>query len=69
MKYDMCLVDICTTNSIFREIYNVSTLTKRSGNISIIARRGDVIIDSTRVILTIPMGSRVLSKMLYCVSI
>ena len=44
MKDDMCLVDICTTNSIFGK-YNVSTLVKRSGNIQTIAARDDVIID------------------------
>src|SRR3954470_17339090 len=44
MKDDMCLVDICTTSSIFGK-YNVSALIKRSGNTQTIAARDNVIID------------------------
>ena len=65
----ICALWTYAPQTLYPGKYNVSTLTKRPGNISAIAGRDDVIVDSTRVIFTIPMDTRVLSNMLYCVLI
>jgi hypothetical protein len=55
----MCLMDSCTTNSILQEIKYFQTLTKRTGNILIIAGRDTNIVRSGRATIVLPMGTQV----------
>jgi hypothetical protein len=48
MEEEMCLVDSCTTNSIFRETKYFQTLTRRCGNILTIAWLDAMIVGSGR---------------------
>ena len=60
IKDDLCLVDICTTNSILREVKCFHSCWEKRRYFKI-ARRDEVFVGSTRVIFTIPMGTRVTS--------
>src|SRR3954465_3852141 len=64
----ICVMWTYAPQTLYSGKYNVSTLTKRSGNISIIAGRDDVTIDSTRVIFIIPMGTLEWYKRYFIVS-
>jgi hypothetical protein len=55
----MCLVDSCTTNSILRETKYFQTITKRTGNILITARRNASIVDSVKATITLLMGTQI----------
>jgi hypothetical protein len=46
MEEELCIVDSCTTNFIFRETNYFQTLTKRSGNVLTIAGRDATIVGS-----------------------
>jgi hypothetical protein len=55
----MCLVDSCTTNSIFRETKYFQTLTQRSGNVLTIDRHDAMIVGSGRATITFLNGTQV----------
>jgi peptide/histidine transporter 3/4 len=55
-------VDICTTNTIFREIKYFQTLTKSKGNVTTIACRDIMIVGSGRATLILPMGTQLIIK-------
>jgi hypothetical protein len=57
MEEEMYLVDSCTTNSILREIKYFQTLTRRTGNILIIAGCDMNIVGSGRATIVLPMGT------------
>jgi hypothetical protein len=57
MEEEMYLVDSCTTNSILREIKYFQTLTRRTGNILIIAGCDMNIVGSGRATIVLPMGA------------
>jgi hypothetical protein len=59
MEEEMCLVDSCTTNTILREIIYFQTLTKRTGNILIVAGRDASIVGSETATIILPMGTQV----------
>jgi hypothetical protein len=59
MEEEMCLVDICTTNTIFRETKYFQTLTKRMGNILTIAGRDTCIVGSAEATIILPIGTQV----------
>jgi hypothetical protein len=59
MEEEMCLMDSCTTNSILQEIKYFQTLTKRTGNILIIAGRDTNIVGSGQATIVLPMGTQV----------
>jgi len=56
---ELCHVDSCTTNSIFREIKYFQTLTKKEGNIMTIAGRDALIVGSGQATITLPMGTQI----------
>jgi hypothetical protein len=56
----MCLMDRCTTNSIFRETKYFQTITRRSRNVLTIARRDATIVGSGRATITFPNGTQVM---------
>jgi hypothetical protein len=62
MEEEMCLVDSYTTNSILREEKYFLTLTRRSGNILIIAGRDVMIIVSGRATITFSNGTQVTTE-------
>jgi hypothetical protein len=62
MEEEMCLVDSYTTNSILREEKYFLTLTRRSGNILIIAGRDAMIIVSGRATITFSNGTQVTTE-------
>jgi hypothetical protein len=59
MEEEMCLVDRCTTNSIFRETKYFQTLTRRTRNILTIAGRDTDIVGSSRATILFLMGTQV----------
>jgi hypothetical protein len=59
MEEEMCLVDICTTNSILRKTKYFQTLTKRTRNILTIAGRDACIVGSGKANITLSMGTQV----------
>jgi hypothetical protein len=59
MEEEICLVDSCTTNSIFREIKYFQTLTRRSGNILTITGCNTTIVGSGRATITFSNGTQV----------
>jgi hypothetical protein len=59
MEGELCLVDSCTTISIFRETKYFQTLTRRSKNILTIAECDVMIIGSGRATITFPNGTQV----------
>lgn len=60
MEEELCLVDSGTTNSILRETKYFQTLTKKQGNILIIAGRDATIVGTSRatIVLSITLVSR-----------
>jgi hypothetical protein len=54
---ELCFVDSCTTNSIFREIKYFQTLKKRDEKVLTIAGHDAVIVGSGRATITLPMGT------------
>jgi hypothetical protein len=62
MDEEMCLMDSCTTNSIFRETKYFQTLTWRTGNILTIAGRDTNIVGSGRATIVLPMSAQVTIK-------
>ena len=60
MDEELCLVDSGTTNSILRETKYFQTLTKKQGNILIIAGRDATIVGTSRatIVLSITFVSR-----------
>jgi hypothetical protein len=59
MEEEICLVDICTTNTIFRETKYFQTLTKRMRNILTIAGRDTCIVGSAKATIILPIGTQV----------
>jgi hypothetical protein len=59
MKEEICLVNSCTTNTIFREIKYFQTLTKRTGNILTIVGRDTYIVGLEKATIILPMGTQV----------
>jgi hypothetical protein len=57
MKEEMCLVDSCTANSIFRETKYFQTLTQRYRNVLTIAGCDATIVGSGRSTITFPDGN------------
>jgi hypothetical protein len=55
---EICLVDSCTTNKL-RETKYFYTLTKREGNILIIAGRDAMIVGAGRATITLPMSTQI----------
>jgi hypothetical protein len=59
---EMCLVDSCTSNSILKETKYFQTLTRRSENVLIIARRDATIVGSGWAAITFPNGTQVTTE-------
>ena len=55
MEEEICLVDSCTTNTIFRETKYFQTLKKSKRNIITIDGHDAMIICSSSAIITLPM--------------
>ena len=62
MKKELCLMDLCTTNSILREMKYFQTLKKREGNIMTIAGHDVLIVGSGRATITLPMGTQIMME-------
>jgi hypothetical protein len=60
MEEEMCLVDSCTTYSIFRETKYFQTLIQRSGNVLTIVGCDTTIVGSDRAIITFSNGTQVM---------
>jgi peptide/histidine transporter 3/4 len=58
MEEEIYLVDICTTNTILREIKYFQNLIKSKGNVITIAGRDAVIVGSGRATLILPMDTQ-----------
>jgi isochorismate hydrolase len=56
----MCLVDSCTTNSIFKKTKYFQTLTQRSENILTITGCDATIVGSGRATITFPNGTQLM---------
>ena len=56
---ELCLVDLCTTNSILREMKYFQTLKKREENIMTIVGHDALIVGSGRATITLPMGTQI----------
>ncbi|KAJ1293886.1 hypothetical protein BS78_01G103700 [Paspalum vaginatum] len=56
-KEQLCLVDSCTTNTVFTEIKYFQTLRKIEGNVLTIAGRDALIVGSGKTIITLPMDT------------
>jgi len=56
---ELCLVDICTTNSILMEMKYFQTLRTREGNVLTIAGRDATIVGSGRATIVLPMGTHI----------
>ena len=59
MDEELCLVDSGTTNSILRETKYFQTLTKKQGNVLIIAGRDATIVGTGRATIVLPMGTHI----------
>ena len=59
---ELCLVDLCTTNSILREMKYFQTLKKREGNIMTIAGQDALIVGSERATIILPMGTQIMME-------
>jgi hypothetical protein len=59
MEEEMCLVDICTTITILREIKYFQILTKRLGNILTIVGHDACIVGSGKATIILPMSTQV----------
>ena len=59
MEEELCLVDSGTTNSILRETKYFQTLTKKQGNVLIIAGRDATIVGTGRATIVLPMGTHI----------
>jgi ubiquinone biosynthesis protein Coq4 len=59
MEEEMCLVDSCTINSIFREAKYLQTHTWRTVNILTIVGRDMNIVGSGKATIVLPMGTQV----------
>jgi hypothetical protein len=70
MEEELYLVDSYTTNSILKETKYFWTLTRRSGNVLIIAGRDATIVGSERAIITFPNSTQITIKnaLLYLIS-
>jgi hypothetical protein len=62
MGKEICLVDSCTTNTIFREMKFFQTLTKRTRNILTIVGRDTCIVGSRKATIILFMGTQVTIK-------
>jgi hypothetical protein len=60
MEEEVCLVDSCTINSMFRETKYFLTLTKSNRNILTIAERDAMIVGTGRAAITLPMGTHII---------
>ena len=59
MEKEICLVDSCTTNSIFRETKYFQTLKKSKENVLTIAGRDAMIVGFGHAIITLHMGIQI----------
>jgi hypothetical protein len=59
VEEEICLVDSYTKNSILRETKYFQTLTRRSGNVLIIAGRDVMIVGFGRATIMFPNGTQV----------
>ena len=57
---EMCLVDSCTTNTIFRDTRYFQTLKKRTGNITTIAGSNANIVGIGKAIIVLPRGTKII---------
>jgi hypothetical protein len=62
MEEEMCLVDSCTTNTIFRDTRYFQTLKKRNGNITTIAGRNANIVRIGKTIVILPLGTKIITE-------
>jgi len=58
MEKEMCLVDICTTKTILREVRYFQTLTNKEGMVLTIAGRDAMIVGSGKATIALPVGRK-----------